>query len=134
MFCVTFHTMKHGFELSIAGCVTGVADAGGRGSLVFSYLGNTTGVLPSGSGEKDHCREMCAVVAMIEYRQAATTIQWVRAEDSCFLFSGVLESREKRRYGADTSGDYLEPPDLLASSRYGGQTGHFALLPKREGS
>ena len=41
-------------------------------------------------------REICAVAAMIENRQAAASTQWALAGGSGFLFSSVLEIGYKK--------------------------------------
>ena len=41
------------------------------------------------------CRENCAVVAVVEYQQAAESMQWSLAERSRFLFPSVLEGGKK---------------------------------------
>ena len=41
------------------------------------------------------CREFCAVAAVVEYQQAAESMQWSLVEGSGFLFPSVLEGREK---------------------------------------
>ena len=40
-------------------------------------------------------REICAVAAMVEYQQAAESMQWSLAKGSGFLFPSVLEGEEK---------------------------------------
>ena len=40
-------------------------------------------------------REICAVAAMVEYQQAAESMQWSLARGSGFLFPSVLEGGEK---------------------------------------
>ena len=41
------------------------------------------------------CRELCAVAAVVAYRQAVESLQWSGAEGSGFLFPSVLESGGK---------------------------------------
>ena len=41
------------------------------------------------------CREICAVAAMVEYRQAAASMQWTLVEGSGFLFPSVRENGEE---------------------------------------
>ena len=79
--------MNAGFRPSVAGHVMSqvLQMPGDRGShqFIYSFLGRQNeSALSSGSGVKDHCREVCAVAAMIEYRQAAASKQWVGAEGS----------------------------------------------------
>ena len=41
------------------------------------------------------CREIFAVAAMVEYQQAAESMQWSLAEGSGFLFPSILDGGEK---------------------------------------
>ena len=41
------------------------------------------------------CREICAVAVMVEYQQAAESMQWSLAKGSGLLFPSVLEGGEK---------------------------------------
>ena len=41
------------------------------------------------------CREICAVAVMVEYQQAAESMQWSLAEGSTSLLPSVLEGGEK---------------------------------------
>ena len=40
------------------------------------------------------CREICVVAALVEYQQAAESMQWSLAKGSGFLFPSVLEGGE----------------------------------------
>ena len=74
-----FHTMKRGFELSVSLGSQVVQISRGEG-LIFNIL---FGKPPRESSQvvvvpRDvDCREICAVAAMIEYRQAAASMQCV---------------------------------------------------------
>ena len=97
IFCVAFHTMKRGFELSVAVASQVLQMSGGEG-FIFNFLFGKT--LRNSSqavvGKKNlDCREICAVAAMVEYQQAAESMQWSLAEGSGFLFPSVLEGRGK---------------------------------------
>ena len=81
-----------------SGGVSSGADGGGRRvDFRIPVPKGVANFLPSGCG-KEHavdCRGICAVAAVIGYRQAAELIQWTLAEGSGFLFPSVLEGGEK---------------------------------------
>ena len=97
IFCVAFNTMKRGFELSVALASQVLQMSRGEG-FIFNFLFSK--LLRESSQtvvvrRNVECREICAVAAMVECRQAATSMQWALAEDSGFCFPSVLESGDK---------------------------------------
>ena len=97
IFCVAFHTMKRGFELSVAVASQVLQMSGGEG-FVFNFLFGKR--LRSSSHaivikKNLDFREICAVAAMVEYQQATESMQWSLAKGSGFLFPSVLEGGEK---------------------------------------
>ena len=97
IFCVAFHTMKSGFELSVAVASQVLQMSGGEG-FIFNFLFGKT---PRNSSQAVvvkknlDCRETCAVAAMVEYQQAAESMQWSLAKGTGVLFPTVLEGGEK---------------------------------------
>ena len=96
IFCVAFHTMKRGFELSVAVASQMLQMSGGEG-LIFNFLfGKTLRNSSDAVVVKNlDFREICAVAAMVEYQQAVESMQWSLAKGSGFLFPSVLEGGEK---------------------------------------
>ncbi|CAM9635092.1 unnamed protein product [Laminaria digitata] len=89
--------MKRGFELSVAVASQVLQMSEGEGFISNFLFGKT---LRSSSQavivrRNLDCREICAVAAMVEYQQAAESLQWSLAEGSGFLFPSVVESGEK---------------------------------------
>ena len=79
--CVAFHTMKRGFELSVAVAAQVMQMPGGKG-FIFNFLFGKNIRETSQAvvvRRNTDCREFCAVAAMIEYRQAAASMQWALA-------------------------------------------------------
>ena len=73
IFCLAFHPMKRGFELSVAVASQVLQMSEGEG-FIFNFLFGKT--LRSSSQavvvrRNLDCREICAVAAMVEYQQAA---------------------------------------------------------------
>ncbi|CAN0075198.1 unnamed protein product, partial [Laminaria digitata] len=93
IFCLAFHTMKRGFELSVA-VVSQVLQMSEGEGFIFNFLFGKTLRTVVVRRNLD-CREISAVAAMVEYQQAAESLQWSLAGGSGFLFPSVLESREK---------------------------------------
>ena len=97
IFCVAFHTTKRGFELSVAVASQVWQMSGGEGFISNFLFGKT---LQNSSHavvvkKNQDCPEICAVATMVEYQQAAESMQWSLAKGSRFLFPTVLEDREK---------------------------------------
>ena len=73
IFCAAFHTMKRGFELSVAVASQVLQMAGGEG-FIFNLLFGKTLRSSSQAVVVRHnldCRELCAVAAVVEYQQVA---------------------------------------------------------------
>lgn len=97
IFCLAFHTMKRGFELSVAVAAQVMQLQDGDG-FMFNFLFGKT--LRSSSQavvvrKNLDCREICAVAAMLEYQQAAASMQWSLGEGAGFLFLIVLDDGAK---------------------------------------
>ena len=97
IFCAAFHTTKGGFDLSVPAACQALQVSRAEG-IVFNFLlGKTLRessqavVVVRNAG----CREICAVAAMIEYRQAAASIQWALADGLGFIFPSVPVSGDK---------------------------------------
>ena len=96
IFSLAFHTMKRGFELSVA-AATQVLQMGGKG-FIFNFLFGKT--LRNSSQavvvrKNLDCCEICAVAAVMEYQQTAESMPWSLAEGSGLLFPSVLEGGGK---------------------------------------
>ncbi|CAN0147179.1 unnamed protein product, partial [Laminaria digitata] len=93
IFCLAFHTMKRGFELSVA-VVSQVLQMSEGEGFIFNFLfGKTIRTSSQAVVVRRNldCREICAVAAMVEYQQATESLHWGQG----FLFPSVLESGEK---------------------------------------
>ena len=90
------HTMKRGFEMSVAVASQVLQMSGGEG-FIFSFLfGKTMRNSSQAVVVKNlNCREICAVAAMVEYQQEAESMQWPLAKGSGFLFPSVSEGWKK---------------------------------------
>ena len=97
IFCVAFHTMKRGFKLPVAVAAHVMQMSGGEG-FFFNFLFGKN-LRESSQAvvvrRNTDCREICAVAAMIEYRQTAASMQWALAEGSGFLFPSARDNEEK---------------------------------------
>ena len=97
IFCVAFHTMKRGFELSVALASQVLQMSRGEG-FIFNFLFGKT-LRESSQAvvvrRNVECRDICAVAAMVEYQQAATSMQRAsrRAQASFFRASSRAETR-----------------------------------------
>ncbi|CAM9728164.1 unnamed protein product [Pylaiella littoralis] len=97
VFCLAFHTMKRGFDLSVAVAAKVLRLQGGEG-FIFNFLFGKT--LRSSSQavvvkKNLDCRAICAVAAMLAYQQAATSLQWSLGEGAGFLFPTVRDDGTK---------------------------------------
>lgn len=97
IFCLAFHTMKRGFELSVAVASQVMQMRDGEGFILNFLFGKT---LRSSSQavvvrKNLDCREICAVAAMLAYKQAAASMQWSLGDGVGFLFPTVLEDGTK---------------------------------------
>ena len=104
IFCVAFHTTKRGFELSVAVASQVWQMSGGEGFISNFLFGKT---LQNSSHavvvkKNQDCPEICAVATMVEYQQAAESMQWSVAKGSGLLFPSVLKG-EKKGYVALTA-------------------------------
>ena len=93
IFCVVFHTMKRGFELSVAVASRVLQMARDEGFTLNFLFGKTLG--RSSQAVYLDCREICVVAAVVEHQQAADSTQWSLAEGSPFPFPSVLEGGKK---------------------------------------
>ena len=95
--CVALHTMTRRFEPLVSVASQVMQTSGGEG-FILNFIFGQTSRKPSPAAvvrTNADCRKICAVAAMIEYRQAALYTQWALAEGSGFLFPSVLESGAK---------------------------------------
>ena len=93
IFCVVFHTMERGFELSVEVASRVLQMAGGEG-FTFNFMFGKT-LRSSSQAVYLDCRKSCGVAAVVEYQQAAESMQWSLAEGSRFPFPSVLEGGKK---------------------------------------
>ena len=86
-------------RVQTAGSGRGTSDADVRGRGVLFYFSLWENLRESSHAvvvrRNTDCSEICAVAAMIEYRQAAASMQWALAEGSGFLFPSVRDNEEK---------------------------------------
>ena len=96
-FCVAFHVMKRGFELLVAVASQVLQMAGSEGFVSNFLFAKTLRSSPQGVVVRKNLdgREKCAVSAVLEYQQAAESMQWSLAEGSGVCFTSVLEGGEK---------------------------------------
>ena len=138
IFCVAFHSMKRGFELPVAVAAQVMQMFGGEGFIFNSLFGKNLRESFQAvvvRRNTDH-RKIYAVAAMIEYRQAAASMQWALAGGSGFLFPSVRENGEKGKLAltpaqmtanlqAHLRAAYMEDKRYtLHSFRVGGATSH----------
>ena len=95
--CAAFHTMKRGFELSVAVAAQVMQMSRGEGFFFNFIFGKNLRESSQAvvARRNTDCREICAVAAMMEYRQATASTQWALAEGLGFLFPSVQENGEK---------------------------------------
>ena len=119
---VAFHTMKRGFELSVAVAAQVMQMSGGEGFifnfLFEKFLRESSQAVAVRKNIDYH--EICAVADMIECRQVAASMQWAVAEGSGFSVPERRRKRRERESSVDTSADDREPPGSPACSGYGG--------------
>ena len=131
-------TMKHGFELSVAVATQVLQASGGRGiNFQLPLWDNAAGILPNGSGERKHrlSRKNCSVTAMIEYREAAASMQCALA---CWISGFLLPSFLQNRYEGSLA---LTPAQIISNLQTDWRAEGtddkrihvFALLPCRGG-
>ena len=72
IFCVVFHTMERGFELSVEVASRVLQMAGGEG-FTFNFMFGKT-LRSSSQAVYLDCRKICGVAAVVEYQQAAESI------------------------------------------------------------
>ncbi|CAN0175671.1 unnamed protein product, partial [Scytosiphon promiscuus] len=95
--CVTFHTMKRGFELSVAVVTQMLQMTGGEGVSFYFLFGKTLRKASQAVvvNVNEDCRDICSVAAMIKYRHAAASMQWELVAGLGFLFPSVSESGDR---------------------------------------
>ena len=99
IFCVAFHTMKRGSELSVALAAQVMQLDGGRGYIINFLFGKTLRASEKQAvviSKNTDCREICAVAAIVEYQQAIESMQWDLTSGGGFLFPGVHPDGSKR--------------------------------------
>ena len=89
--------MKPDFEVSEAVASRVLQMAGGEGFTFNILFGKTLRRSSQAVGFRNNlnCPEFCAVSAVVEYQQAAESMQWSLAEGSRFPFPSVLEGGRK---------------------------------------
>ena len=122
IFGVAFHTMKRGFELSVAVAAKNETDIRRRKiHFQFTLWEESTGILSSGSGEEEH--RLLRNLRGGRYDRVRTGRSVHAVGPSKGLRFSVPERSRKRREreaSVDTSADDRQPPGSPACSGYGG--------------